>query len=115
MRTDPLTGEQLKVEIIDYSNTDLRAVKRFQYNGHYLELGVTVTNLFNQKRLYTGGMNSTQYNNYKESLKFSFEEDEKFGNDKWGEWDKDYIDTGWLEAPIFLNPRRIIISLTLDI
>jgi hypothetical protein len=115
MRTDPLTGEQLKVKIVDYSNTDLRAVKRIPFKGHYLELGVTITNLFNQKRLYTGGMSSTQYNNYKESLKFPFEEGDEHGNDKWGEWDKDYINTGWFEAPVFLNPLRLVISMTLDI
>ncbi|MDD3716847.1 MAG: TonB-dependent receptor [Candidatus Marinimicrobia bacterium] len=115
IRTDPLTGEQLKAKIVDYSNTDLRAVKRFALAEHYLELGVTITNLFNQKRLYTGGMSSTQYNNYKNSLKFPFEDGDEHGNDKWGEWNKDYIDTGWLEAPVFLTPRRIVVSLTLDI
>jgi hypothetical protein len=60
-------------------------------------------------------MSSTQYNNYKESLKFPFEEGDEHGNDKWGEWDKDYINTGWFEAPVFLNPLRLVISMTLDI
>lgn len=115
LRTDPLTGEQQKAKVVDYSNTDLRLVKRFAVGEHYLEFGVTVSNLFNRKRLYTGGMSATQYNNYKDSLKFPFEEGDEHGNDKWGEWNKDYIDTGWFEAPIFLTPRRIVATLSLDI
>jgi hypothetical protein len=78
-------------------------------------LGVTISNLFNQKRLNIGGMSSTQYNSYKTSLRFPFEEGEQNGDDKWGEWDKDHIELGWFETPIFLNPRRIVISLSVDI
>jgi len=115
IKTDPLTGEQLKAEVVDYTNTDMRAVKRIQLGNHFVELGLTVTNLFNQKRLYISGMSTTQYNNYRESLKFPFEEGEEHGNDKWGEWDKEHINTGWFQAPIFLNPRRIVLSLSMDI
>ena len=113
--SDPLTGIQQKADIVDYTNTDLKAGKRIKFGDHYMELGVTVTNLFNQKRLNVGGMSTTQYNNYKSSLKFPFEEGEEQGNDKWGEWNKDHIDTGWFEAPIFLNPRRVVVSLSVDI
>lgn len=115
INTDPITGAQDKVDIVDYTNTDFKASKRFKVGGQFMELGLTVTNLFNKKRLYTGGMGITQYNNYKESLKFSFEEGDEHGDDKWGEWDKDYIDTGWFEAPIYLNPRRIVVNLSIDI
>jgi len=115
LNTDPITGAQDKVDILDYTNTDLKAGKRIKVANHYLELGVTITNLLNQKRLYVGGMGLTQYNIYKESLKFPFEEGEFKGTDKWGEWNKDYIKTGWFEAPIYLNPRRVVISLSVDI
>ncbi len=115
MRTDPITGAQQKADIVDYTNTDLKAGKRIQAGNHYLELSVRITNLFNQKRLYIGGMSNTQYNNYEESLKLPFEEGEEHGDDKWGEWDKEHIDTGWFEAPIFLNPRRITLNLSVDI
>jgi hypothetical protein len=56
-------------------------------------------------------MSTVQYNNYKESLHFPFEEGEEKGNDKWGEWDKEHIDLGWFQAPLFLNPRRVLIGL----
>ncbi len=115
INTDPITGAQDKVDIVDYTNSDMKAGKRIKAGNHYLELGVTITNLFNQKRLYVGGMSTTQYNNYLESLKFPFEEGDEHGDDKWGEWDKDNIDIGWFEAPIFLNPRRIVVSLSVDI
>ena len=115
IKTDPITGAQDKANIVDYSSTDLKAGKRIKIADHYIELGVTITNLFNQKRLYVGGMSTTQYNNYKESLKFSFEEGDEHGDDKWGEWDKEHINTGWFEAPIFLNPRRVVVSLSVDI
>ena len=112
---DPLTGARQEADIVDYTNTDLKAGKRFKIDNHYLELGVTITNLLNQKRLNIGGMSSTQYNSYKTSLRFPFEEGEQNGDDKWGEWDKDHIELGWFETPIFLNPRRIVISLSVDI
>ncbi|MDZ7821622.1 MAG: hypothetical protein U5N26_07295 [Candidatus Marinimicrobia bacterium] len=115
MRTDPITGAQQKADIVDYTSTDMKAGKRIQAGNHYLELSVRITNLFNQKRLYIGGMSNTQYNNYVESLKLPFEEGEEHGDDKWGEWDKEHIDTGWFEAPIFLNPRRITLNLSVDI
>jgi Carboxypeptidase regulatory-like domain/TonB-dependent Receptor Plug Domain len=115
IQTDPITGIQDKADIVDYTNTDLKAGKRIKVGDHYLELGVTISNLFNQKRLYIGGMNATQYNNYKTSLKFPFEDGDEHGDDKWGEWDKDHIEIGWFEAPIFLNPRRVVVSLSVDI
>jgi len=39
-----------------------------------------------------------------------WEEGEQHGHDKWGEYNKDHIDTGWFTAPLFLNPRRILIG-----
>lgn len=108
---DPVTGKQKKADIVDYSNLDLRVSKTFSIQGTDIEFVVTVSNLMNQKILYTSGMSTVQYNNYKESLHFPFEEGEEKGNDKWGEWDKEHIDLGWFQAPLFLNPRRVLIGL----
>jgi len=108
---DAITGEQQKADIVDDLNLDLRASKSFSIHGTDIELVITVTNLLNQKRLYTQGMSNAQYNTYKESLHFSFEEGDQKGNDKWGEWDKEHIDVGWFLAPLFLNPRRVLIGL----
>ncbi len=125
MKYDPITGKQFKVDVVDYFNVDLRASKSFRVGRLNAEFVITVNNLLNQKRLNIGGMSTAQYSRYKESLRFWYEEDEQVvdkttgevvdviknhGNDKWGEFNKDYIDTGWYTAPIFLNPRRILVG-----
>lgn len=112
---DPLTGERKRAEVVDYFNIDLRASKLFAVGGVNAEIVLTVTNLLNIKRLYTGGMSVAQYNRYKESLHFPFEEGDQKGNDKWGEWDKEHIDIGWFTAPLFLNPRRILLGLRFNL
>jgi len=112
--TDPITGIAKKVDIVDYSNIDLRASKAFQVVGVNLEFVVTVANLLNEKRLYTSAFTTTQYSRYKESLHFPFESGEQHGHDKWGEWDKDYIDLGWFQTPLFLNPRRVLVGLRVN-
>ena len=108
---DAITGEQQKTDIVDDFNLDLRASKSFNIHGTDIEFVITVTNLLNQKKLFTDGMSTAQYNYYKESLHFPFEEGDQKGNDKWGEWDKEHIDIGWFQAPLFLNPRRVLIGL----
>ena len=54
----------------------------------------------------------TQYDEYKASLRFPFQG----GNDSWGQWKSDdgHIKTGWWDAPIFLNPRRVLLGLRLN-
>jgi len=111
---DPTTGEQKKADVVDYSNVDLRASKLFRLKNVKVELVLTVVNLFNQKRLFIGGMSSAQYDRYRESLHFPFEEGEQKGNDKWGEWNKEHIDVGWFTTPIFINPRRILVGLRVN-
>ncbi len=115
IKVDPLTGLRDEAEIVDFTNTDIKAGKRIKIFDNYMDIGITVTNLFNQKRLNIGGMNTIQYTNYKNSLRFPFEEGEEQGDDKWGEWNKEHIELGWFQTPIFLNPRRVIISLSMDI
>ena len=99
-----------KVEIVDYSNFDLRASKMVQVVGVHFEVVLTVQNLLNQKRLSFGNMSTAQFKTYQESLHLSFETGDQHGNDKLGEWDKEHINIGWYTAPLFLNPRRILLG-----
>ena len=107
------------VDAVDFWNIDFRGSKEFNTSFGSIEFVVTIKNLTNNKWLNTGNMLQSQYDKYKSSLKTP----DKGGDDKWGEFhdpdsitgsDKPYIDTGWWEAPIFLNPRRIILGLRLN-
>ncbi len=100
-----------KIEVVDYSNMDLRASKTFDIAGANLEFVVTVQNLLNQKRLSYYNMSTAQFDRYKDSLHLSYEGGDQKGNDKLGEWDKDHIDIGWYTAPLFLNPRRVLLGM----
>jgi len=111
---DPVTGELRRVDVVDYSNLDLRFSKIIKINDIDIELVMTVFNAFNQKRLNINGMSVSQYNLYKESLHFPWESDDQHGNDKWGEYEKDHINIGWFKAPLFLNPRRVLVGLRIN-
>ena len=78
-----------------------------------LELVVTIKNLTNNKWLVPDNMTEAQYSEYKQSLKTP----DKGGSDKWGEWKSDdgHIKIGWWQAPIFLNPRRVVLGLRLNL
>jgi len=103
-----------KIEIVDYSNVDIRASKLFPFAGTNIEFVVTVQNLFNQKRLSFSNMSTAQFDRYKDSLHLPFESGDQHGNDKLGTWNKDYIDIGWFTAPLFLNPRRVLLGLRVN-
>jgi hypothetical protein len=105
--------KQLRVDILDYSNLDLRVSKMLNVPGARMELVATVENVFDTRRLYTGNMLPGQLTAYKNSLKLPFKGEEFRGDDKWGEWDKEHIDVGWYTAPVFLNPRRYSLGLRL--
>jgi hypothetical protein len=62
-----------------------------------------VKNLFD----YKGFPNPQNYTAYVASLKFPHEVGDQKGNDKLGEWDKDYIELGWNTYSQFINPRDI--------
>ncbi len=111
---EPNPDRQLRVDIVDYSNVDLRVSKMLNLPVGSMELIMTVNNLLNTRRLYTGNMLPQQLANYKNSLHLPFKSDELKGNDKWGEWDKDHIDVGWYTAPVFLNPRRFLFGVRLQ-
>jgi outer membrane receptor protein involved in Fe transport len=113
---DPLETNpdlQQRVDIVDFTNVDLRISKMVNVPRANLEFLVTIQNLLNQKRLNTGAMTNAQREQYRNSLRLPFLSEAERGNDKWGEWDKDHIQTGWYEAPIFLNPRRVILGMRL--
>ncbi len=107
--------KQQWLDIVDYSNLDMRASKLFKFTGYNVEVVLTVQNLLNQKRLEVGNMTRNQLDNYKSSLKLPFNEGDKKGDDKWGEWDKSHIDIGWWQAPLFLNPRRVLLGVRIDL
>ncbi len=103
-------SQQKEIQIVDYSNVDLRASKAIRLGGINFEFVVTIQNLLNQKRLAYWNMSSAQYDRYKNSLHLPFESGDQHGNDKLGTYNKDYIDLGWFTAPLFLNPRRVLLG-----
>lgn len=107
------TDEKNRVwgEIVNYWNIDFRASKSFKTPWGSLEFLVTIQNLTNNKWLNTSNMTTTQLNDYKNSLNTP----DKGGDDQWGEYKDDHIKTGWYDAPLFMNPRRIILGLRLNI
>ncbi len=103
--------KQKKIEVVDFWNVDLRASKIFRFADINFDVVLTIQNLFNIKRLSYWNMSTAQFDRYRESLHFPFESGDQHGEDKLGDWDKEYIDIGWFTAPLFLNPRRILLGL----
>ena len=98
------------IDIVNFWNIDFKASKLFQFSFGSIEFALTVKNLTNNKWLNTGNMTISEYNDYKNSLKTP----DKGGDDQWGEYKKDYIDVGWNEAAIFINPRRLLFGFRLN-
>jgi outer membrane receptor protein involved in Fe transport len=101
------------VDAVNYWNIDFRGSKVFTTPVGTLELVITIKNLTNNKWLNTGNMLLTQYSDYKNSLRTP----DKGGNDLWGQYksDDNHIKTGWFDAPIFLNPRRFILGVRVNL
>ncbi len=99
---------RIYVDAIDYWNIDFRGSKAFNMSFGSLELVLTIKNLTDNKFLVPSNMTQSQYDAYKASLRFPHQG----GSDKWGQWKSDdgHINIGWWDAPIFLNPRRIIVG-----
>jgi hypothetical protein len=108
---ETLVSLQNWVDIVDYWNIDLRVGKSFLTSYGSIEFVLTVKNLTNNKWLNPGNMSTSQLSQYKNSLQTP----DKGGDDKWGEYDKEHIDIGWWDAPIFLNPRKIVFGVRLNI
>ena len=133
--TEPDIKKWIYVDVVDYWNIDFRGSKVFPLGFGDVEFVVTITNLTNNKWLNTSNMLQTQFDAYKASLKLPFQG----GSDTWGEWKSEgnhftlapgadnilpqmqwtpakpnTINTGWFDAPIFLNPRRIILGMRVN-
>jgi len=109
---EPDVKNWIWVDRVDYWNIDFRGSKSFTAGPTTFEVVVTIQNLTNNKWLIPENMLRTQYDAYKASLRLPFQG----GNDKWGQWksDDNHINVGWWDAPIFLNPRRILVGLRLN-
>ncbi len=108
--SEPEVQKRIYIEAVNYWNADLRLSKAFNTSFGSMEIVLTVKNVHNNKWLNISNMTQTQYDAYKNSLRTP----DKGGDDKWGEYKKDYINVGWWEAPVFLNPRRFILGLRLN-
>jgi hypothetical protein len=111
--SEPDVKKLIYVDVVDYSNVDFRGSKAFTIGPTSLELVVTIKNLTNNKFLIPENMTQSQYDAYKRSLKFPFQG----GSDKWGQYksDDNHINIGWWTAPLFLNPRRVLLGLRVNI
>ncbi len=98
------------VDVVNYWNIDFRASKAFNFGFGSIEFILTVKNLTNNKWLNTSNMTTSEYNNYKSSLKTP----DKGGDDLWGEYKKDYIKVGWNDASLFVNPRRVLFGVRVN-
>lgn len=106
-------SKYIYVDKVNYWNIDFRGGKTFELPIGTLEIVVTIKNLTNNKWLNTDNMTTSQLSDYKNSLKLPHEG----GSDQWGDYSSSdgHIKTGWWDAPIFLNPRRIFLGLRLNI
>jgi len=95
--------EQIYVDVINTHNTDLLLEKRFTFTSTRFSVYMQIKNVFNFK----GWPNPRDWNKYVSSLKFPHEQGDAKGNDKLGDWDKDYIELGWNTYSHFINPRNI--------
>ena len=103
------------VQWMDYYNTDLKLAKYFRLQGIEFQIYMDVTNVLNQKRLNSGAFDSSEWREYMESLKLSYENGEEQGNDRVGKYDADYV-----KMPVrndyllFLYPRDIFFGIRVN-
>jgi hypothetical protein len=106
--------DRIYIDRVNYWNIDLRASKAFDLSFASMEIVLTIKNLTDNKWLNVANMTRFQLDEYKASLNPAFKK--QGGNDQWGQWKSDdgHIKTGWWEAPIFLNPRQILVGMRLN-
>jgi len=104
-------GEQHRVGVIDYHNLDLLLEKRFNVLNTRFGLYMQVSNVTN----YKGFPNPFNWTRYMDSLHFPHEQGSQKGNDKLGDWDKDYIELGWNSWSQFVNPRDIFFGVRVQV
>jgi len=110
LNPESLLSEQHYAKEIDWWNTDLLIEKRIHVGLTRLGFFMQVKNLFNFK----GFPNPLYWNKYIDSLHLPWETGDQKGNDKIGDWDKDYIDLGWNTWAHFVNPRDIYFGLRIQ-
>ncbi len=99
----------------NHANTNLRLIKRVDIGWAKPYFYLEIRNLFNRKELNTDHFyNSSEYFAYLTSLKMDWEEGDKKGDDKWGDYDKDYIELGWMDYRRFLNPRSFKLGMRIE-
>jgi outer membrane receptor protein involved in Fe transport len=86
----------------DSYNFDLRVAKMFDVYDTKVQAYVDITNVFNIKTLsYSGFSGSRDYDSYRQSLHFDWEEGTQNGDDRLGEyrdWDVDYVPMQEIES-----------------
>ncbi len=115
---EPDIKKQEWLSVVDYTNLDIRLSKMFTVSKTNFELVLTVQNALNEKRLYTDNMTPNQLTSYENSLHLPWNSGAMKGNDKWGDIPsskKPYIDVGWWQAPIFFDPRRILLGIRFNL
>lgn len=109
------TGEVNNVQMVDYTNTDLRIQKQFDGPlGFKTDIYAYVTNLFNEKYLNQNAFSDQEWTNYMNSLKLPIYQGERNGNDRVGIYphnsENEHVDINvnplnrW---QLFLWPREI--------
>ena len=110
LNPEALLSEQHYAKEIDWWNTDLLIEKRIQVGLTRFAFFMQVKNLFN----FRGFPSPLYWNKYIDSLHLPWEAGDQKGNDKIGEWNKDYIDLGWNTWAHFINPRDIYFGIKLQ-
>lgn len=98
-------------EVIDFINTDINLSKDMNVGTTRIGFYMQMTNLFN----YKGIPNPQYWFRYIDSLKFPWLSGDRQGNDKIGEYKKDYIDLGYHTWNQWINPRHISFGLRVQL
>lgn len=98
------------IERVNYWNIDFKLSKQINVINSSFEISLIVKNLTNNKWLYTANMTQAEVSAYKNALK------EKGG--KYGEYKPEHLakvfKNSW-ENVLFLNPRRIILGISVNL
>jgi len=110
---EPNPKNRFYANVVNRWNIDLLVSKMINTSFGSLEFELIIKNLTNNKWLIPSNMTQEQFSEYKTSLKTP----DKGGNDEWGQYksNDNHIKIGWLEAPIFLNPRRILFGIRVNL
>jgi outer membrane receptor protein involved in Fe transport len=132
------------VQWVDSYNIDLRLMKTFLFADYSFQVYMDVQNVFNFKHLnYAGFADQYDYQDYLASLCFPWEEGDKKGNDRIGDYrpngvaydplepnptgdpaitarnnarkaNKSYINMPNIESTTFLNPRNVMLGIRMS-